>query len=60
MKEPELSANPDAYLLGVNMKPAIVLYKTLPADLRQKLDEHFSVTAFDELSHQTFPAFYRR
>ena len=33
------------------MKPAIVLYKTLPADLRQKLDEHFSVTAFDELSH---------
>ncbi|MDN6227670.1 MAG: bifunctional glyoxylate/hydroxypyruvate reductase B, partial [Enterobacterales bacterium] len=39
------------------MKPAIVLYKTLPADLRQKLDEHFSVTAFDELSHQTFPAF---
>lgn len=39
------------------MKPAIVLYKKLPADLRQKLDEHFSVTAFDELSHQTYPAF---
>lgn len=39
------------------MKPAIVLYKTLPADLRQKLDQHFTVTAFDELSHQTYPAF---
>ena len=39
------------------MKPAIVLYKILPADLRQKLNQHFNVTAFDELSHQTYPAF---
>lgn len=40
------------------MKPAIVVYKALlPTELRHKLDEHFSVTAFDELSSATYPAF---
>lgn len=31
------------------MKPAIVLYKSIPADLRAKLDQHFTVHAFDGL-----------
>lgn len=32
------------------MKPAVILYKPIPEDLRQRLDEHFSVTAFDGLT----------
>ncbi|OON40208.1 bifunctional glyoxylate/hydroxypyruvate reductase B [Izhakiella australiensis] len=32
------------------MKPAIILYKTLPDDLRQRLDEHFSVTEINGLT----------
>ncbi|MGF6191709.1 glyoxylate/hydroxypyruvate reductase GhrB [Serratia sp. 2723] len=31
------------------MKPAILLYKSIPADLRAKLDQHFTVHAFDGL-----------
>jgi len=32
------------------MKPSVVLYKSLPDDLRQRLDEHFSVTEIDGLT----------
>ncbi|AHY05064.1 glyoxylate/hydroxypyruvate reductase GhrB [Serratia plymuthica] len=32
------------------MKPSIVLYKSIPADLRQRLEQHFTVHAFDGLS----------
>lgn len=32
------------------MKPSIVLYKTIPADLRERLDQHFTVQAFDGLT----------
>ncbi|WP_413723516.1 glyoxylate/hydroxypyruvate reductase GhrB [Sodalis sp. RH24] len=31
------------------MKPAVVLYKTLPDDLRQRLDEHFDVTEIGDV-----------
>lgn len=31
------------------MKPSIVLYKSIPADLRARLDQHFTVHAFDGL-----------
>jgi gluconate 2-dehydrogenase len=34
------------------MKPSIVLYKKLPADLRQRLDQHFTVTEFDGLTRE--------
>lgn len=32
------------------MKPSVVLYKSLPDDLRQRLDEHFTVTEIDGLT----------
>ncbi|WP_074012282.1 glyoxylate/hydroxypyruvate reductase GhrB [Candidatus Sodalis sp. SoCistrobi] len=32
------------------MKPAVILYKAIPEDLRRRLDDHFSVTAFDGLT----------
>ncbi|QKJ85027.1 gluconate 2-dehydrogenase [Paramixta manurensis] len=32
------------------MKPSVVLYKTLPDDLRTRLDAHFNVTAIDGLT----------
>lgn len=32
------------------MKPAVVLYKSLPDDLRQRLDEHFTVTEINGLT----------
>ncbi|HGM5491297.1 TPA: glyoxylate/hydroxypyruvate reductase GhrB [Serratia fonticola] len=31
------------------MKPSIVLYKSMPSDLRARLDQHFTVHAFDGL-----------
>ncbi|WP_213977129.1 NAD(P)-dependent oxidoreductase, partial [Serratia marcescens] len=31
------------------MKPSIVLYKSLPADLRERLEQHFTVHAFNGL-----------
>ncbi|WP_114192858.1 glyoxylate/hydroxypyruvate reductase GhrB [Edaphovirga cremea] len=34
------------------MKPSIVLYKKLPADLRQRLDQHFTVTEIDGLTSE--------
>ncbi|XBS69747.1 glyoxylate/hydroxypyruvate reductase GhrB [Acerihabitans sp. KWT182] len=34
------------------MKPVVVAYKTLPEDLRQRLDTHFAVTEFDGLSEE--------
>lgn len=34
------------------MKPSIVLYKKLPADLRQRLDQHFTVTEIDGLTRE--------
>lgn len=35
------------------MKPSVVLYKSLPEDLRAKLDEHFSVTEINGLTPET-------
>ncbi|RWR03332.1 bifunctional glyoxylate/hydroxypyruvate reductase B [[Pantoea] beijingensis] len=32
------------------MKPSVVLYKSLPDDLRKRLDEHFTVTEIDGLT----------
>lgn len=32
------------------MKPSVVLYKSLPDDLRQRLDEHFTVSEIDGLT----------
>ncbi|KOC88345.1 glyoxylate/hydroxypyruvate reductase GhrB [Winslowiella iniecta] len=32
------------------MKPSVVLYKSLPDDLRQRLDEHFTVTEINGLT----------
>ncbi|TCL05341.1 glyoxylate/hydroxypyruvate reductase GhrB [Sodalis ligni] len=34
------------------MKPVVVAYKTLPEDLRQRLDTHFAVTEFEGLSEE--------
>lgn len=39
------------------MKPAIISYRALPADVEQYLDQQFSVTRFDGLSEQNFPDF---
>ena len=38
------------------MKPSVVLYKSLPEDLRAKLDEHFSVTEISKLTPETVAA----
>lgn len=38
------------------MKPAVVLYKSLPDDLRAKLDDHFSVTEFNGLTPENIAA----
>lgn len=38
------------------MKPSVVLYKSLPADLRAKLDDHFSVTEFNGLTPENIAA----
>lgn len=35
------------------MKPAVVLYKKLPDDLRQRLDEHFNVSEIEDLGAET-------
>ena len=32
------------------MKPSIVLYKSIPADLHQRLEQYFTVNSFDGLS----------
>ncbi|MBS0967884.1 glyoxylate/hydroxypyruvate reductase GhrB [Chimaeribacter arupi] len=37
------------------MKPSIVLYKKLPADLRQRLDQHFNVIEFNGMNSTTRP-----
>ncbi len=34
------------------MKPVVVSYKTLPEDLRQRLDRHFAVTEFNGLNEE--------
>ncbi|MCD1126530.1 glyoxylate/hydroxypyruvate reductase GhrB [Jinshanibacter sp. LJY008] len=34
------------------MKPSIVSYKKLPADLQDKLEQRFSVTAFDSITNE--------
>jgi len=34
------------------MKPAVVVYKSLPEDLLQRLRAHFDVTELDEMSHE--------
>ena len=35
------------------MKPAVILYKSLPDDLRTKLDAHFTVTEVHDISPET-------
>ena len=35
------------------MKPSVILYKTLPEDLLQRLEEHFSVTQVKNLRPET-------
>ncbi|UMX59459.1 hypothetical protein MJ391_27005 [Escherichia coli] len=35
------------------MKPSVILYKTLPDDLLQHLEEHFSVTQVKNLRPET-------
>ena len=35
------------------MKPSVVLYKSLPDDLRQRLDEHFTVTEINDLTAES-------
>ena len=35
------------------MKPSVILYKTLPDDLLQRLEEHFSVTQVKNLRPET-------
>lgn len=37
------------------MKPSIVLYKHLPSDLRARLEQHFTVNAFDALPPADHP-----
>ena len=32
------------------MKPSVILYKTLPDDLQQRLEKHFTVTQVKNLS----------
>lgn len=35
------------------MKPSVILYKTLPDDLQQRLEKHFAVTRVNNLSAET-------
>ena len=35
------------------MKPSVILYKSLPDDLRARLDAHFSVTEIKDLSPES-------
>ncbi|VTN12525.1 Glyoxylate/hydroxypyruvate reductase B [Raoultella terrigena] len=35
------------------MKPSVILYKTLPDDLQQRLEKHFAVTRVKNLSAET-------
>ena len=35
------------------MKPSVILYKTLPDDLQQRLEKHFTVTQVKNLSPDT-------
>lgn len=37
------------------MKPSIVLYKSIPADLHQRLEQYFTVNSFDGLSSDHQP-----
>lgn len=37
------------------MKPSIVLYKSIPADLHQRLEQHFTVNSFEGLSSDNQP-----
>lgn len=41
------------------MKPLVITYKTLPANLQAKLERHFSVTTFDAVTDQNRPAFIK-
>lgn len=38
------------------MKPSVILYKTLPDDLLQRLEEHFSVTQVKPAAGDRFAA----
>jgi hypothetical protein len=42
------------------MKPSVILYKTLPDDLQQRLEEHFTVTQVKNLRPETVSAARRR
>ncbi len=37
------------------MKPSIVLYKSIPTDLHQRLAQHFTVNSFDGLTPDNQP-----
>ncbi|GAB2946294.1 glyoxylate/hydroxypyruvate reductase GhrB [Hafnia psychrotolerans] len=37
------------------MKPSIVLYKKLPADLHQRLEKHFSIVEFEGITEENRP-----
>ena len=39
------------------MKPSVIAYKKLPAELQAKLEQHFTVTTFDAITDQNRPAF---
>ncbi|PVZ83280.1 glyoxylate/hydroxypyruvate reductase GhrB [Serratia sp. S1B] len=39
------------------MKPSVILYRSIPTDLRERLDKHFTVHAFDDLPPDNSPAF---
>ncbi|SUX37164.1 Glyoxylate/hydroxypyruvate reductase B [Cedecea davisae] len=38
------------------MKPSVILYKTLPDNLLSRLESHFTVTQFDDISPETVKA----
>jgi gluconate 2-dehydrogenase len=39
--------------MEIRMKPSVILYKTLPDDLRQRLEVHFTVTTLPDISAST-------
>lgn len=41
------------------MKPSVIAYKKLPAELQAKLEQYFSVTTFDAITDQNRPAFIK-
>jgi gluconate 2-dehydrogenase len=44
---------PETLTTEIRMKPSVILYKTLPDDLQQRLEEHFTVTQVKNLRPET-------